>query len=139
MVSTVGLVAVVATGVLAYRTDLSQDLWSWVAVGAALIGLLAIGAGWVAGRYATALRGSVHAADHDTGGTVAMVTASRFSSLGLLMVDRVFASDSGVHSPAIVTALVLLVISLTYAVVLRARRQQGLAHEAREAQSSATA
>lgn len=125
VVSTAGLLAAVTTGVLAYRKDLVQDLWSWVAVCGALIGLLAVGAGWVAGHYAHPRQGPVRRADLDGGATVAMVTASRFSSLGLLIVDQVFPADSGAHSPAIVTALVLLGISLAYAVLLRLYRTGG--------------
>lgn len=112
LAGTVALGAAITTGVLAYASELAHEAGSWVIPTAALIGLGAIGVGAVARRTARA-----------PDDTVAMVTASRFSSLGLVVVDRAFAGETAVRGPAVVTALVLLVVSLTYALALRTRRR----------------
>lgn len=114
---TVALAGALATGVLAYVGELQQDLLSWIMVAAVTTGLLAMAVGGLAGRLA----GSA-------GPTLAMVTVVRFSSLGLAVADRTFAGDRGVHGPAVVTALVLLAMSVGFSLVVRhrVRRPPGL-------------
>lgn len=109
---TIALAAVLVTGVSAYAAELRATLASWVMLAAILIGLLAIVVGAVAARVG-------QAADR----TVPMLTVARFSSLGLVVVDRTFAVDRGVHGAAVGTALVLLVISVGYALVVRSYRR----------------
>lgn len=115
--ATVGLVLVIVTGVLAFRAELAAQLASWTTAAAALVSCAALGLGAlaavVAGRGAVALS------------TTALVTGCRFSSLGLVVIDRAFSGQDAVRAASIVAVLVLLVIPVGVALVLRRPSRSG--------------
>jgi predicted Na+-dependent transporter len=108
-VSTAGLVVVVATGIVAYRSQLAETTLSRTTLAGLVVAVLALVVG-------AAVGGAFRA--HS--GTTALSTGCRFSSLGLLAIDRALGGDGAVHAAAIVVALVLLVVPIVATAALRA-------------------
>lgn len=103
---TVGLVVALVAGLLSTE-HLADQLTSWVPLAALLTCLAGLTLG-----YAIPRRGSSARA------TVSVVTGSRFSALGLLVIATVFHDSPRYLSPAIVAALVNLGVPMIFALVL---------------------
>ncbi len=109
--STITLVIALAAGVVANAAPLRALLLTWVPVAAATTTCAALALGWAVGGRDRAVRASS-----------ALVTGSRFGTLGLVIIVGQLDSDPRLLGPAVVGALVNLVLLLgTGAVVGRSK------------------
>ena len=107
--ATVGVVVALAAG-LGSADNLADQLRSWVPVAAMLTCVVGLALGWAITRR-----------DPATRATVSMVTGTRFSALGLLVIATAFHDAPRYLSPAIVAALVYLGTPMIFAVLLSRR------------------
>ena len=108
--ATVGLVVALAAGLVS-ADHLAGQLRSWAPFAALLTCLIGLALGW-----AITFR-----RDSATRATVSMVTGTRFSALGLLVIATAFHDAPRYLSPAIVAALVNLAAPMVFALVLSRR------------------
>ena len=115
---TVGLIIALAAGLLSAE-HLAEQLQSWVPLAALLTCLAGLTIG-----YATPRR------DPLTRATVSIVTGTRFSALGLLVIATALHDAPRYLSPAIVAALVNLAAPMIFAILLSRTLRQGAAEAA---------
>ena len=104
---TLGLVVTLIAGTVSAE-DLSSLLRSWVPVAALLTCLAGLAVGYLTPKT-----------DVPTRVTLSIVTGTRFSALGLLIVATALHNDPQYQSAAILAALVNLVVASTIALLLR--------------------
>ena len=100
--SNIALVAVVAFGLAANWSVLVDSLGSWILVASAIIVLVYIAAGWVAGRIR----------DSRSAVTIACVSSFRFTPIGLVVIAAVLNNQGAYLIPALLFSLVDTIIPL---------------------------
>ena len=101
-ISNSALLVAIAMGLAANWKLLSSTIGSWVLVASAIIAVVCMVLGWLAGRV-----GDSHSAI-----TISMVSGMRFTPVGLIVIAQVFNNEGAYLIPALIFSLVCTVIPI---------------------------
>src|SRR5215475_2383333 len=128
-VSNIALLVAIVVGLAVNWKLFTSAIGSWVIVASALIVIVCMALGWLAGRV-----GDSHAAI-----SISMVAGMRFTPVGLIVIATVLHNDGAYLIPALIFSLVCTVIPIVVGIELgRAAAKAGKKQMTKAATSAAT-